>query len=146
MSKAALCQCTRCFKYLARNRDPNSESRHKHECAECLPKGIPLAQLRGTLVDPKMIELLALLAEECAEVTQRIMKIFRWGWDADFEGTTQRHKLEVELGDILASLKLLDHNGVLRYEDVLEKAEAKLNKFREDAAGPKQRLLHAEVP
>jgi hypothetical protein len=109
-------------------------------------EGIPLAEIRGTLTDPKDLELLALLAEECSEVIQRVCKIIRWGWKADFHGTTQKYKLEGEMGDVQAVLELLDKNKLVRYQDVLLRMEEKLEKFQEDAAGPRQRLLHAEVP
>lgn len=141
----ALCQCSVCGKYLVRDR--HGTSRHNNECRECLPnEGIPLAEIRGTLTTPLDLELLGLMAEECAEVIQRIGKIIRWGWSADFHGSSQKHKLQVELADVLVILELLDKNGIVKYQEVMLLMEEKLEKFREDAEGPKQRLLHAEVP
>lgn len=147
LKNIALCQCTKCLRYFARNRDPSSDYVIDHRCEECFPQqGIPLAKIRGTLTDPLSLEILALLGEECAEVQQRNGKIVRWGWDADFEGTTQQHKLESELGDVLAALLIAIKNGKVTFEGVLAAANAKLEKFRVDAAGPRQRLLHAKVP
>lgn len=145
MSEPALCQCVRCHKYLTHNRDPNSESRHKHECRECLPEGLPLAEVREALSDPLSVELLGLATEECGKVSQRIGKIFRWGWDADFEGTTQQHKLEVELGDVLAVMLLMIHNGLVTKSGIGTACVQKIKKFQEDADGPRQRLQVAKV-
>lgn len=153
----ALCQCTRCERYLTRNRTEFT-FQICEACAvelgkvvdmpsgEPIIEGIPLAKIRGTLTDPLKLELLSLLGEECGEVVQRKEKIVRWGLDADFEGTTQTHKLETELGDILAALDLLDYNGLVSIDRVLQRKREKMHKFREDAAGPRQRLLHARVP
>lgn len=93
----ALCQCIRCERYLARNRA--ADGTDPQLCVHCteienrgmfddlkIPPGIPLARIRGTLQDPIAIEVLALLVEECGEVAQRVGKINRWGWEADFEG------------------------------------------------------------
>lgn len=174
MTEPALYQCLLCHKYLAKNRAgfagfctrplhnygscngyPSRncvgfynwiDTAQDELCEACVPGGIPLAQLRGTLTDPRLIELFALLGEECAEVIQRLAKIMRWGLDADFEGTTQLDKLLTELGDVFATVVLLQHNKVLDWAAVIAKMDAKLEKFREDAAGPRQRLMHAEVP
>ncbi len=136
----------RCEKYLTQNRVEFS-SNPKHQCCEaCCTEGIPLAKIRGGLQDPLSIETLALMAEECGEVVQRIGKILRWGWEADFEGTTQQHKLETELGDILAGIALLAYNNQITYRGVERAYSAKINKLVEDNEGPKQRLLHAETP
>ena len=140
----ALCQCKECGKYLTRDRSPDD---HVGQCEECAPgHGYPLAKLRGTLTDPLRLELLSLLSEEGAEIIQRKEKIVRWGLDADFQGTTQTHKLESELGDLLAAIDLADYNGLVSYERILLRKREKMRKFREDAAGPRQRLLHARVP
>jgi hypothetical protein len=108
--------------------------------------GIPLAKVRAALTEPLDVEVTALLNEECAETGQRISKIQRWGWDADFAGTTQKHKLHLELGDIIAAMVVADHNGRIDLYEVIAAANAKLEALREDAAGPRQRLMVATVP
>lgn len=146
MSEPALYQCIKYKRYLAKNR-LNDASWLNNCCVECVgPGGLPLAKLRGTLTDELSLEVLALLAEECAEVTQRVGKIVRWGWDADFEGTTQRHKLEVELGDVVANVLLAAHNDQVSLGRILNHATSKLEKYQDDAEGPRQRLLHAATP
>lgn len=153
MSEPALCQCMGCLKYLALNRDPQATSIRDRNCEECVERlvpgmggGLPLAILRATLTDPLSVELLGLLTEECGEVSQRIGKILRWGWEADFEGTTQQHKFEVELGDVVAAIMLAIHNGLVRREQLHTAAINKLRKLWEDAQGPRQRLQVATVP
>lgn len=141
----ALCQCLKCGCYLATSRNPLDMIPENHWCTEC-GGSCRIAVIRGTLVDPLQVELLALLDEEGHEVGQRIGKILRWGFDADFEGTTQRWKLENELGDLLAAMIIAEHNGLISIDEVMKHRNVKLAKFREDAAGPRQRLLHAKVP
>lgn len=159
MSEPALCQCLKCHRYLATNRLDGGSWLNNH-CVECTGSGgLPLATLRGTLTDPNTLEILALISEECAEIVeaadiskaagrviQRVNKIIRWGWEADFEGTTQQHKLEVEIGDLVAVIAIALHNDLLSEERIIKHAETKMQKFQEDALGPRQRLLHADVP
>lgn len=145
LEKAGPNQCIRCRRYLTQSR-LNDASWINNCCAECVTNGIPLARVRATLSDPLSHECLSVLAEECSEVIQRKEKIVRWGWDADYEGTTQQHKLESELGDVLATFIIAAHNGQITYSHVIEAANRKLEKFRQDAAGPRQRLLLAQTP
>lgn len=62
-------------------------------------------------------ETLLILQEECAEVTQSVSKIFRFGFDAvwpiDDWGKNNRQKLEDEIGDLLAMVDILVENGVI---------------------------------
>jgi NTP pyrophosphatase (non-canonical NTP hydrolase) len=54
-------------------------------------------------------EVLLILQEECAEVTQAISKCFRFGIDGrkDGEDRTNAERLEEEVGDLLAMIELL---------------------------------------
>jgi NTP pyrophosphatase (non-canonical NTP hydrolase) len=146
-----------CERYLTRDRAPDGSD--PQVCEECrertnmflpaqikLGPGIPLAQIRGPLTEPLDVEVLALLNEECGEIAQRISKVFRWGWHADFAGTTQDDKLHSELGDLVAAIVVAVENGIVDLDQVLRAANAKLQKFREDAAGPHQRLTVASAP
>lgn len=151
--KVARCQCITCERYLTRNRAQDGSD--PQVCVECRDNGlfrdlagpgIPLAKIRGTLTDALDLEVLALIAEECSEVVQRIGKTIRWGWDADFDGTTQADKLEAELGDVLAAIAVAERNGLIDCANVFKHADAKLAKFREDAVGPRQRLTRAVAP
>jgi NTP pyrophosphatase (non-canonical NTP hydrolase) len=60
-------------------------------------------------MNEKVKEALLITQEECAEVTQAISKVFRFGMDAQWpEGSpTNKEKLEEEVGDLLAMLDIL---------------------------------------
>ena len=53
------------------------------------------------------MEALLILQEECAEVGQAVSKCFRFGKDGEWEGTTNRQRLENEIGDVLAMIDIL---------------------------------------
>ena len=60
---------------------------------------------------PEELERLAILAEECAEVQQIVMKIIRHGYNScnpfDENKTENRELLEKELGDLLFAIQLM---------------------------------------
>jgi NTP pyrophosphatase (non-canonical NTP hydrolase) len=74
-------------------------------------------------------EILLILQEECAEVTQAISKCFRFGPDQIKPGKnyTNIQMLEEELGDLLAMIELLVNKNVGVTNNGLE--EAKKQKF-----------------
>jgi NTP pyrophosphatase (non-canonical NTP hydrolase) len=61
------------------------------------------------MMNEKVKEALLITQEECAEVTQAISKVFRFGMDAQWpQGSpTNKEKLEEEVGDLLAMLDIL---------------------------------------
>ena len=62
-------------------------------------------------------EILLIAQEECAEVTQAISKVFRFGMDAEHNGATNKQRLTEELGDLHCMIELLlESNIVDRYE------------------------------
>jgi NTP pyrophosphatase (non-canonical NTP hydrolase) len=74
-------------------------------------------------------EVLLILQEECAEVTQAVSKCFRFGPDQMKPGKerTNINMLEEEIGDLFAMVELLtDLNVGVTPEGI---AEAKKNKF-----------------
>lgn len=74
-------------------------------------------------------EVLLILQEECAEVTQAISKCFRFGPDQMKPGKerTNINMLEEEIGDLFAMVELLvDQNIGVTDEGI---AKAKQNKF-----------------
>jgi NTP pyrophosphatase (non-canonical NTP hydrolase) len=74
-------------------------------------------------------EVLLILQEECAEVTQAVSKCFRFGPDQMKPGKerTNINMLEEEIGDLFAMVELLtDLNIGVTLEGI---AEAKKNKF-----------------
>ena len=76
-------------------------------------------------LNPAEVERLSLLAEECGEVVQAVGKILRHGYESynpkDPDQRSNRELLEIELGDIRASVNLLVQSGDLD-EDNLRRA------------------------
>jgi len=84
-------------------------------------------------ISPETIETLVILQEECAEVIVEISKVFRFGPDQMMEGSneTNMQRLEKELGDVLAMLKLLTEQEVgVTMEGMQTGAENKLEKLK----------------
>lgn len=75
-------------------------------------------------------EILLILQEECAEVTQAVSKCFRFGPDQmkPNKPMTNIQMLQEELGDLLAMVELLVDNNVGVTNEGLE--IAKKNKFK----------------
>ena len=77
-------------------------------------------------------EILLITQEECAEVTQAISKVFRFGIDAEHNGATNRERLEEEVGDLLCMIDLLIENdiiGALWVEKARKEKREKLRKW-----------------
>jgi hypothetical protein len=74
-------------------------------------------------------EILLILQEECAEVTQAISKCFRFGPDQIKPGKekTNIHCVQEELGDLLAMIELLVDKNIGVTNDGLTRA--KTDKF-----------------
>jgi NTP pyrophosphatase (non-canonical NTP hydrolase) len=79
-------------------------------------------------MDENVKEILLIMQEECAEVTQAISKCFRFGLDNHKPGKpkTNREHLEEELGDLVAMITLLEMHGVVSQHNI---EKAKLAKF-----------------
>jgi NTP pyrophosphatase (non-canonical NTP hydrolase) len=58
-------------------------------------------------------EILLITQEECAEVTQAISKVFRFGVDAKHNGKTNRERLTEEVGDLLCMINLMVERGII---------------------------------
>ena len=67
--------------------------------------------------------------EECAEVTQAISKVFRFGMDDEYNGVTNREHLEEEVGDLLCMIELLVSSDMLDMVSVYKAKAAKLEKL-----------------
>ena len=70
-------------------------------------------------------EILLIAQEECAEVTQAISKVFRFGIEGEHNGATNRKRLEEEVGDLLCMIDLMIENQIL---DATVVHKATLNK------------------
>ena len=82
-------------------------------------------------MNEKEKEILLITQEECAEVTQAISKIFRFGMDAKHpnEDRDNRQRLEEELGDLVCMVGLLINQNIVNESNVEKAAEMKLKKL-----------------
>lgn len=74
-------------------------------------------------------EILLIAQEECAEVTQAISKVFRFGIDAEYEGVTNRAHLQMEVGDLLCMIELMVESGMIDRKEMLNASGNKRNKL-----------------
>lgn len=81
-------------------------------------------------LDPKVDEVLTILAEECAEVIQEISKIRRFGIDQQHkDGVTHRRKLEQEVGDVLSMIDIALRSLIIDEQTVCESRVSKQKKL-----------------
>jgi NTP pyrophosphatase (non-canonical NTP hydrolase) len=88
----------------------------------------------------RLEELLVILQEESAEVSQAAAKCIRFGMDSEFMGKTNRFRLEQELGDLLAMIKLISEVTVLDENHIFASADAKMvkvEKFMKNSKNPR---------
>jgi NTP pyrophosphatase (non-canonical NTP hydrolase) len=74
-------------------------------------------------------EILLITQEECAEVTQAISKVFRFGFDSVHNGVNNRQHLEEEIGDLMCMIDLMIDNGIVSEAAVMTAKNEKLNKL-----------------
>jgi hypothetical protein len=72
------------------------------------------------------IELLTIFMEECAEATVEASKLIRFG----SETFADVYKMEVEVGDLLCMIDLLDEYGIIDIKEVASHREAKREKLK----------------
>ena len=84
-------------------------------------------------VNDRTQEILLILQEECAEVTQAVSKCFRFGIDNVKPGKplTNRHHLENELGDLLAMVDLLEQFGEIDRHNIEKAKHGKFEKLKQ---------------
>jgi len=76
-------------------------------------------------------QILLICQEECAEVTQAISKVFRFGMDCEYNGRTNHQRLTEEAGDLICMLSLMIETGLLDENAVEKAAMQKRNKLHE---------------
>ena len=84
-------------------------------------------------MDNEMKEILCITQEECAEVSQAVSKIFRFGPDQvkfNLDKTNREH-LEEEIGDLLCMIDILIEKAFLSDSNVNEARKNKRNKLRQ---------------
>jgi NTP pyrophosphatase (non-canonical NTP hydrolase) len=99
-----------------------------------LPKTLPQWEAGNPnySMDDKTKEILLITQEECAEVTQAISKIFRFGMDAKHPATqkTNKERLEEEVGDLLSMIDIMVKNCIVSDEKINEARKSKVEKLK----------------
>lgn len=75
-------------------------------------------------------QIMLICQEECAEVTQAISKVFRFGIDGVHKGVTNREHLEEEVGDLLCMIDLLMEKNIIEQTAVEGAKVRKLQKLQ----------------
>ena len=78
----------------------------------------------------KEMEALMILQEEAGELTQAISKCFRFGKDGEWDGTTNKRRLESEIGDVLAMIDILIEKAYVSDSEVNASRKAKKEKLK----------------
>jgi len=74
-------------------------------------------------------EVLLITQEECAEVTQAISKIFRFGIDGSYNDRTNIERLTEELGDLHCMIELMVESGLINRKELLNASGLKRHKL-----------------
>lgn len=74
-------------------------------------------------------QIMLIAQEECAEVTQAISKVFRFGIDAEHNGRTNRDRLTEETGDLFCMIELMVETGLIDRNEMLNAASNKREKL-----------------
>lgn len=88
----------------------------------------------------RLEELLVILSEECAEVSQAAAKCVRFGMASTHNGQipeSNQLRLEKEIGDFMAMVRLLTEEYNLNMDNIIEAADAKLVKVEKFMRNPK---------
>jgi NTP pyrophosphatase (non-canonical NTP hydrolase) len=84
-------------------------------------------------VNKQISEVLNITLEECAEVTQAISKVFRFGFYSEHPNTpgiTNKMHLEEEIGDLLCMLEILQDKGYLDSNNIAAAFHNKREKLK----------------
>lgn len=75
-------------------------------------------------------EIMLITQEECAEVTQAISKVFRFGFESEYNGRTNKERLEEEIGDLMCMIQLMHERGLIDAGKTVDAAENKRTKLQ----------------
>ncbi len=83
-------------------------------------------------MDNQTKEILCITQEECAETSQSISKIFRFGWDSVHPktGVNNKEHLEEEIGDLLCMVDILVEKCIISDSNINEARKAKREKLK----------------
>ena len=76
-------------------------------------------------------EVFCITQEECAEVTQAISKVFRFGFDAVYNEESNKKRLTEELGDLHCMMELMVESGMVDRTELFEASGMKRRKLTE---------------
>jgi NTP pyrophosphatase (non-canonical NTP hydrolase) len=90
-------------------------------------------------MNTRLEELLIILMEECAEVSQAASKCMRFGLPSTHPEGAQSNqlRLESEIGDFMAMVRLLTEEYNLNMDNIIAAADAKLVKVEKYMQNPK---------
>lgn len=75
-------------------------------------------------------EVMLITQEECAEVTQAISKVFRFGFLSEHNGRNNREHLEEEIGDLMCMVDLMREANLINWDNVIDASGKKREKLR----------------
>ena len=75
-------------------------------------------------------EIMLITQEECAEVTQAISKIFRFGLLSQHNGQSNRERLAEEVGDLMCMIDLLIDTDMINEAEVMTAKNEKMMKLQ----------------
>lgn len=75
-------------------------------------------------------EVMLITQEECAEVTQAISKVFRFGFLSEHNGRNNKQHLEEEIGDLMCMVDLMREANLINWENVIDASAKKRDKLR----------------
>jgi NTP pyrophosphatase (non-canonical NTP hydrolase) len=75
-------------------------------------------------------EILLITQEECAEVTQAISKVFRFGFESTYNSASNKDRLEEELGDLMCMIDLMLDSGIVNESNVMAAKNEKMLKLQ----------------
>ena len=75
-------------------------------------------------------EIMLITQEECAEVTQAISQIFRFGLLSQHNGQSNRQRLAEEVGDLMCMIDLLIDTDMISEAEVMTAKNEKMMKLQ----------------
>ena len=81
-------------------------------------------------MDKAVQESMLILQEECSEVTQAVSKVFRFGFDSEYQGKTNKDMLEEEIGDLLCMIDILVEKCVISDTNIAQARQKKREKLK----------------
>ena len=76
-------------------------------------------------------EIMLIAQEECAEVTQAISKVFRFGFNSEHNGRTNQQRLTEEIGDLMCMINLMVEKGIITDAEIYQASVNKRNKLKQ---------------